>query len=205
MNPLIGNLLGDGHLRFTHKDLNGKPKLNTNALYAMTLKNKDYIYHLWKNIYSSICTNTGPRPWPNPNTGKPITQYTFNTKSLPSLTLLHSQWYEWSEFKQKFIKIVPINIGELLTPIGLAHWIMDDGYIHGNGLILATESFSLNEVELLKTVLESKFDLKVTIQNRKTSAGIEGNRLRISSKSHDKLLAVTSSYFIPSMNYKLGL
>lgn len=46
MNPLIGNLLGDGHLRFTHKDLNGKPKLNTNALYAMTLKNKDYIYHL---------------------------------------------------------------------------------------------------------------------------------------------------------------
>ena len=205
MNPLIGNLLGDGSLRFTHKDLNGRPKLTTNASYAMTLKNKDYIYHLWKNIYSSICTNTGPRPWPNPNTGKPITQYTFNTKSLPSLTLLHSQWYEWSEFKQKFIKIVPINIGELLTPIGLAHWIMDDGYIHGNGLILATESFSLNEVELLKTVLESKFDLKVTIQNRKTSAGIEGNRLRISSKSHDKLLAVTSSYFIPSMNYKLGL
>jgi hypothetical protein len=46
MDPLIGNLLGDGSLRFTHKDLNGKPKLNTNALYAMTLKNKDYIYHL---------------------------------------------------------------------------------------------------------------------------------------------------------------
>ena len=46
IDPLIGNLLGDGSLRFTHKDLNGKPKLNTNALYAMTLKNKDYIYHL---------------------------------------------------------------------------------------------------------------------------------------------------------------
>ena len=46
MNPLIGNLLGDGSLRFTHKDLNGRPKLTTNASYAMTLKNKDYIYHL---------------------------------------------------------------------------------------------------------------------------------------------------------------
>lgn len=59
MNPLIGNLLGDGSLRFTHKDLNGKPKQNTNASYAMTLKNKDYIYHLAlqeKNVYSSICT-----------------------------------------------------------------------------------------------------------------------------------------------------
>jgi hypothetical protein len=46
MDPLIGNLLGDGSLRFTHKGLDGKPKLNSNALYAMTLKDKDYIYHL---------------------------------------------------------------------------------------------------------------------------------------------------------------
>ena len=63
-----------------------------------------------KNIYYSICTNTEPRPWPNPNTGKAITQYAFSIKSLPSLTLLHSisspmevkrQWYEWSESKKK--------------------------------------------------------------------------------------------------------
>ena len=46
MNPLIGNLLGDGSLRFTHKDKNGKPKPNCNASYAMTLKNKEYIFHL---------------------------------------------------------------------------------------------------------------------------------------------------------------
>jgi hypothetical protein len=45
IDPLIGNLLGDGSLRFTHKDLNGKPKLSTNALYTITLKNKYYIYH----------------------------------------------------------------------------------------------------------------------------------------------------------------
>jgi hypothetical protein len=77
--------------------------------------------------------------------------------------------------------------------------------IHLHGLILCTESFSLNEIELLKTVLESKFDFKVTIQNRKTSTGIEGNRVRISSKSHYKLLSITSSYLNPSMNYKLGL
>ena len=61
IDPLIGNLLGDGSLRFTHKDLNGKPKLSTNALYTITLKNKYYIYHFWQNIYNSICTNTEPR------------------------------------------------------------------------------------------------------------------------------------------------
>ena len=74
MDPLIGNLLGDGSLRFTHKDLNGKPKFNSNAYYAMTLKDKNYIYHLWRNIYYSICTDTEPRLCNNPNTGNPITQ-----------------------------------------------------------------------------------------------------------------------------------
>jgi hypothetical protein len=205
MNPLIGNLLGDGSLRFTHKGLDGKPKVNTNALYAMTLKDKDYIYHLWQNIYNSISTKTEPRAWPNPKTGKPITQYAFSSKTLSSLTLLHSQWYKWSESKKGFVKIVPLNIEELLTPIGLAHWIMDDGFKSGKGIVLCTESFSLAEVELLKKVLESKFELIVTIQNRKTSPGNVGYRLYISSKSRDKLLSLVQPYFIPSMNYKLGL
>jgi hypothetical protein len=173
----------------------------------MTLKNKDYIYHLWGNIYKSICTNTEPRPWPNPNSGKPATQYTFNTKTLPSLTLLHSQWYSWSEGTNRFIKIIPLNIEELLTPIGCfaAHWIMGDGYKHGNGIILATESFTLVENELLKKALEQKFNLIVTIQDRTSSSGVKGFRLRISSKSRDKLLSLIKPHFIPSMNYKLGL
>ena len=46
MNPLIGNLLGDDSLRFTHKGLDGKSKFNSNALYTITLKDKDYIYYL---------------------------------------------------------------------------------------------------------------------------------------------------------------
>lgn len=59
----------------------------------MTLKNKEYIYHLWQHIYSSICTKTVPTPWPNPKKGLPVTQYNFKSRALPSLTLLHSNWY----------------------------------------------------------------------------------------------------------------
>ena len=92
IEPMVGDLLGDGHLRFTHKDVNGK--VRGNAHYAMTLKHYDYAYYLWKEIYSSICTNTPLRPWPNPIvTGKTPTQYAFSSKSLPALTVLHSQWY----------------------------------------------------------------------------------------------------------------
>ena len=34
IEPMVGDLLGDGHLRFTHKDVNGK--VRGNAHYAMT-------------------------------------------------------------------------------------------------------------------------------------------------------------------------
>ena len=82
---------------------------------------------------------------------------------------------------------------------------MDDGYKHDYGIILATESFTLLEVEILKKSLESKFNLIVSIQNRKNSKGSIGHRLRISSKSYDNLLSLVRSHFIPSMNYKLNL
>ena len=64
IEPMVGDLLGDGHLRFTHTDVNGK--VRGNAHYAMTLKHYDYAYYLWKDIYSPICTTTPLRPWPNP-------------------------------------------------------------------------------------------------------------------------------------------
>ena len=87
IEPMVGDLLGDGHLRFTHKDVNGK--VRGNAHYAMTLKHYDYAYYLWKEIYSPIFTTTPLRPWPNPIvTGKTPTQYAFSSKSLPSITLL---------------------------------------------------------------------------------------------------------------------
>jgi hypothetical protein len=82
---------------------------------------------------------------------------------------------------------------------------MDDGFKAGKGVVLCTESFSLAEVELLKKVLESKFELIVTIQVRHPSGGGIGYRLSISSKSRDKLLSLVQPYFIPSMNYKLGI
>lgn len=71
---------------------------------------------------------TPPHPWPNPKTGKPTTQYHFSSKALKSISKINSEWYQGCEKSNKFVKIVPSNIGELLTPLGLAHWLMGDGY-----------------------------------------------------------------------------
>ena len=56
------------------------------------------------------------------------------------------------------------GVGELLTPIGLALWIQDDGYRSGNALVLCTECFTKSEVELLISVLRDNFGLASNIQ-----------------------------------------
>jgi hypothetical protein len=185
----------------------------------MTLKNHEYIMHLWSNIYSYLCTATFPKPWPNPKTGLPASQYTFSTRCLVQLTLLHKIWYRWSEELNKFIKIVPLNIGELLTPIGLALWIQDDGSRDGNGLVLCTECFTLSlsllmnlfsrrrersEVELLISVLRDNFGLTSTIRERKQKGKHIGWRIYIRAENKDKLISLVKPYFVPSMLYKLG-
>lgn len=207
IDPMIGDLLGDGHLRFTHKDKIGNMK--GNAHYAMTLKHYDYAFYLWKEIYSSICTNTPIRPWPSPKTGKIPSQYAFSSKSLVELTLLHREWYIWCNKFNKFIKIVPLNIGDLLTPIGLAHWLMGDGYWDNSSktVVICTDNFTLSEVELLIEVLKFKFYLLATVQRRVKSNKEVCWRIRFSSKSPNLsiLISLVKPYFIPSMLYKLNL
>jgi hypothetical protein len=46
MDPLIGNLLGDGSLQINKKGVDGLPKPSSNANFVITLKNKEYVYHL---------------------------------------------------------------------------------------------------------------------------------------------------------------
>jgi hypothetical protein len=46
IDPLIGNLLGDGSLQINKKGVDGLPKPTSNANFCITLKNKEYVYHL---------------------------------------------------------------------------------------------------------------------------------------------------------------
>ena len=82
---------------------------------------------------------------------------------------------------------------------------MDDRFKSGKDMGLSTESFSLQKIELLKRVLKSKFELKMTVQIRHSSEGSLDYRLHISSKSWDILLFLVQSHFINLINYKLGL
>jgi hypothetical protein len=175
----------------------------------MTLKSKEYVTYLWQDVYRQICSDTPPHPWPNPKIGTPVTQYHFSTRTLASLTEIHKQWYILNKENKKFIKIVPLNISELLTPIGLAHWLMGDGYwnSHGKTMEICTDNLTLSEVELLISVLKDKFHLFTTTKHRVKANKEICWRIRFSGKSENlsKLRSLVQPHFIPSMFYKLNM
>jgi LAGLIDADG DNA endonuclease family len=53
-----------------------------------------------------------------------------------------------------------MNISDLLTPIGLAFWIMDDGSRQNNGIHLSVYNFDSDSIDRLLNTLQDKFNLK---------------------------------------------
>ena len=62
------------------------------------------------------------------------------------------------------VKEIPLNIYELLTPVALAHLIMGDGQTSCHGLVLSTNSYSIQDVVRLMNVLMIIYRLKCNIR-----------------------------------------
>jgi len=127
----------------------------------------------------------------NRNTYKSLN---FWTRALPMLTELYNKFY----FNK--IKTVPVDLS-LLTPIALAHWIMQDGS-RGTcrGLYLCTDSFTQLEVQRLEDYLKNKYNIKCTIHK------INGRyRIYVLAKSVQVVIDLVLPYMHETMLYKLGI
>jgi hypothetical protein len=68
-------------------------------------------------------------------------------------------------------KVVPLNIGDLLTPLGLCYWIADDG-----GFCKTTHRITLaTHCPPAGNVLVNKFDLKCTLNKQDAGFRIRRN------------------------------
>lgn len=94
-------------------------------------------------------------------------------------------------FYPQGIKIVPMDLS-LLTPLALAHWIMQDGSFSSGGLVLCTDSFYNDDTLRLANYLSSTYSLVCTTPKAPGSKG----RLRIfiSAKSMASLRTIVLPY-----------
>ncbi len=182
---IIGTLLGDGHL-----EKNGR---YTRLRIDHYNKHKEYIFWLAKELTPFSLT---PRIISeiDKRNGKVYTRWHFSTKSLPLFDEFQKLFYVGKR------KIIPTNFGELITPLSLAIWYMDDGFIRkdSKGFYLCTSSYTQEEHILLTKALHKRFDLLTRIHHQRQYC-----RTFIPSASADKFNALVKPYILQDFDYKL--
>ena len=188
---LIGSILGDGQLEVNWSG--SQYQFNYKLKIAQCLKQKEYT--MWKYGVFKEWVLTPPKFDPCNNS------YRFRTISHREITELRDKFYQDGK------KIVPRNIKDYLNPITMAIWFMDDGNVVRNkitkevkGYHINSQSFSLEENELLQKVIWQSFGIKCSIEKNK-----KYYRLAIWQKtSREKFGDLVSKFILPSMQYKLG-
>ena len=192
LSVVIGSLLGDAYA-------NNRSGEGVRICYRQSARHKEYLFWLYTFFYDrGYVSNLQPREYTRTIKSKQgivYYGYEFNTFTFRSFSWIHKMFYKNGK------KVIPLNIYEYLTPLALAVWIMDDGCWANYGIRIATNSFSLKEVELLNDVLKSKYNLDTTIQNiwKENQYSIY-----IKKQSVNNLRNIVGPYMHSSMLYKLG-
>jgi len=186
---LVGVCLGDLNIL--------KQTLNPCLRFYQGILHEDYLRELY-NIFQDYCP-AGPQiitRKPVKNTGMVYSSIYFNTYSLPCFNYLYDLFYVGGK------KIVPQNIAELISPIGLAFLLCDDGTWNKrvHHVVICTESFTPVEVELLINAFNSKWDLNCYKYKRGKSF-----RIVIPAKSIPKLQNLLGHHMPVMMRQKIGL
>ena len=188
---IIGLMLGD---LFAEK---AKPTSNTRLQFKQSNKNKEYIDHLY-SLFKDYC-NSEPKVTSSidnrPGKKEINVSIKFWSQSLPCFNQFRELFYDASG-----VKFIPLNLEEMLTPIGLAFWAMDDGYKSGNGFYFCTESYTLEDNKKLCQILKNKFNLDCGVHKHSN-----GYRLYVFSSSRDELLKLVKPYLIKHFYYKFDI
>lgn len=89
----------------------------------------------------------------------------------------------------------------MLTPVALAHVIMGDGYATRHGLILCTDSYTLQDIVRLINVLIIRYRLECLIRYHTSTQP----RIYIREGSMPLLRTIVKPHMCSSMLYKIKL
>lgn len=182
-----GCLLGDGRLE--SRSITGSARLRIHQGW----RQKELVF--WKYKILKNLVSAPPRKivcWKNPRNNEDYFSWYFHTLTLEELREFYQKFYKDGE------KRLPQRNTEVLTPLSLAVWVMDDGCYDGDSIILNTQNLSLSENKTLQKVFKKRFDLISGINKDRDEW-----RLRFKKQSVPKLQGLIRPYIIPSMRYKI--
>ena len=195
---ILGSLLGDASLNLMNKN----PRLQ----FSHSKAQEEYIW--WKyELLSESFDLTEPKMIMS-GKEKKYPQYRFQTPTTQRLIYYQKLFYP------KGKKILTRKMLNMLEPLGLAVWYMDDGNIiihkytktdgtkgiKGRELAINTQCYSYEEHEIIKRYFEVKWKLEVKIYKNKGSY-----RIVMNATNAKMFIEIIEAYIIPSMSYKIDL
>lgn len=150
---ILGSLLGDDSLKINHKYRNAR------FSFRHSIKNKSYFF--WK--VKELKEISGKKCWWLQEDGK----YRYQSLALDSLTEIYNFVCKKGKFE---VRRRWLN---LLTPISLMIWWLDDGSLIKNSRqgVFCTDSFSLKEQKILARYLYKVWGIRVKIGKTKRKEG----------------------------------
>lgn len=134
---------------------------------------------------------------------KDQTSFRLKTIALPVFNLYRDMFYVFDPVKKKFVKVIPNNIIELLSPIGLAHLVMGDGNYQPDArtIRIYLNGFTYADVARLAAAIEAKYGIIVGVRHDRKGQYI----LAIGAKELHKFQNLVSAHMHESMLYRIGL
>jgi len=181
---ILGSLLGDMALR---KDTKNR-SINAKLFLVHSIKQEELFMKKINILGEFISSYRLCEPKPDSRTGKVYKTWRGESKAHPCFTEIYNLLYPNNKKT-----ITKEYLDKINNPIALAYWFMDDGTYSGN---IATDSFSLEECELLKEWLDNKWNIESTVQS-------SNHNIHIRECSRFDFESLIFPYIVPSMYYKL--
>lgn len=184
---VVGTILGDGYLQPT-----GKSK----ARLRIEHSSKQDFYVQWKHKQLKSLMQSEPKILSRYN------QYyekTYNYSRCQSLAQTELGCLRREFYTQKGDKQIPCSIKNLLTPLALAVWYMDDGYLYHRDKTAYIYLSNLSEasVKRITRVLAERYDLHPHLYRKKL-----GDCFYFPVAETRKLLKIVQPYALKQFDYK---
>ena len=190
---IIGSLLGDARLECRSKSVRAKHTARLRI--HQSDKQKHYVFWKYEHLKNLIsCVPRFTKVWHDKKRNKDHFSWYFHTRSNETLGVIHQLFY------LNGVKILPKQkILDLLDPLGLATWFMDDGSNNGSNITLNTHNFSILEQSVLQRLLLNKFGVVSTLVKDRSKY-----KMAIGKGEYDKFISIVRPHVIPAMNYKVS-
>lgn len=175
----LGTLLGDGYLSD-----------NGGGNFAHSLEQAPYFY--WKyNILRRFCNKPMFKENYDTRTGKYYACLITHFKMLIAVNKYYSKLYK------DRVKYIDSELINQIEPLGIAVWVMDDGYRHSNTISIATQCFNDDDIKIIIDMFKNKFGWKFTKESN--------NEIHLAAESFTNFFNTISPFMRNELKYKLGV